>query len=130
MDGIMGKKDADLKALYDTRDQYALAETVGALMPRVIGDLSHLRDVAARGINYGFSEMTSAAIAEGDEHLAEAARHASLMVAAIKRAHTSDQRVVHALTKGKVEVGMPGTDRIRKFFKRGLKATPEESFGR
>ena len=124
MDGIMSDdtpykpneiNDEQRKPLEATRDIYAACEVIGAALVGKVADLSHTRDIAARMINYSFKDMTSAGLATGDEHLAEALMHLQMGVAKLKMAHNRDIRVLEKQTYGRVDVGRPTTVEVFRF---------------
>lgn len=99
------------KALKRTRDTYAAAEVLSALVVEMAGNLPHMRDATAREINYSYPGVTSAGLAEGDEHLADALGHFQRGVASLKRAHQADLDALSA----DIDVGRPRTNVLRQF---------------
>lgn len=135
MDGQMTYEDNNptpeqLEPTFKVRDQYAAYEFLAALVVEGVGDLPHMRDTAARALNYSFEGMTSAGLAEGDEHLADALMHFQKGLAALKRAHNEDARVAKTSTRGNVEVGRPRTDILRGVAQEILDRVPPKMFGR
>ena len=135
MDGQMSYEEnqpteEQLEPTYKVRDQYAAYEFLAALVVEGVGDLPHMRDSAARALNYSFEDLTSAGLAEGDEELADALMHFQKGLAALKRAHNADARVARASTRGNVDVGRPRTGILRRVGQEILDRVPPKMFGR
>lgn len=115
-------------ALNRVRDQYAAMEVLAGLLIEGVGDMTHMRDGAARLINYSYPLVTSAGFAASDEDTAEALNHFGTGLASLKRAHLID---AHIMTEQGIEVGRPRVNTLRNLLLHALEQIADkEKFGR